>query len=404
MTSVREVQERILERISVLDALELSVSDAHGCVLSETVAAPEDLPPFATAAIDGFAMRSEDASGAESTPVSLTIVGEAGGASRFVGKLARGEAVRVSAGTALPEGVDAVVRAADVAVVGSSMAIGRSLRPGENVRPAGQDVAKGDPVMHEGQRVRGMDIGVLAALGKARVTVRPRPRVVVLPIGDDLCDPGQPLGPGLVRDSNSYLISAVTREAAAEPTRGGIVGNDASKITEKFKSFLPQADVFVTTGGVEEEDGHVRQAVMTLGEVDAYDPAIAPHATLLFGVVDERPVFGLPGDPVAALVVFELFVRPALLKMAGRTTLQRPEVEAVAEDSYEHEGGRTAYLGVRALRDGPSWRVRLSANQGPTLVSSMGGANALAVLGAEQRVVAPGDAVRLLLLEPLEGW
>lgn len=405
MLSAKEAQERILERIPVLDPLELSVSDAHGCVLAETVAAPEDLPAFTTAAVDGFALRSEDTATATTTPRSLTIIGEAAGGRPFAGRVAHGEAVRVSSGAAIPEGADAIVRTGDVAVVGSSMAIGRSMARGENVRPAGEDIARGELVMREGQRVRGMDVGVLAALGRARVLVRPRPRVVAFSTGDELRDPGHPMGPGLVRDSNSFTLSGMAREAGSETTRAGIVADDPDVLREKFQSFLPQADVFITTGGVAEgSDDHVRDVVSKLGRVDLWQVSVNPGAAIAFGEVEGRPFFGLPGNPVAVVVAFELFVRPALLKMSGRKTVYRPEVEATVEDAWRKEGGGETYLRVRAWRDEGGWSAQLAGKQGENIVSSVSGANAFAVLGSDRASLTPGDTVRLLLLEPLEGW
>jgi molybdopterin molybdotransferase len=405
MLSSREVQERILERISPLDALELPITEAHGCVLAETVAAPEDLPPFATAAADGFALRAEDTAAAGSNPVSMTIVGEAAGGRPFAGAVARGEAVRISAGAAIPDGADAVALPDAVAVVGSSMAIGRAVGGGDNIRPAGEDIREGEAVMEEGQRIRGMDVGVLAALGRPRVLVRPRPRVVAVATGDELREPSQPLGPGLVRDSNSFTVAGMAREAGAEPTRAGIVGDDTAALREKFQSFLPQADVFITMGGITStEKTFVREVFSKMGDVDFWPVAVRPGSTIAFGTIEGRPVFALPGNPVAVVVAFELFVRPALLKIAGRKTIFRPTVDALVEDGFRSEPGRESYVRVRAWRDEGGWRARMAGKQGPNIVSSVAGANAFALVGSDRSDVGAGDTVPLLLLEPLEGW
>jgi molybdopterin molybdotransferase len=405
MLSSREVQERILERIAALDPLEMPITEAHGCVLAEMVTAPEDLPPFATAAADGFAVRSEDTAAAASTPVSMTITGEAAGGRPFAGAVARGEAVRISAGAAIPDGADCVALPDAVAVVGSSMAIGRAVARGDNIRPAGEDIRAGEPVMEAGQRIRGMDVGVLAALGRARVLVRPRPRVVTVATGDELRDPSQALGPGLVRDANSFTVAGMAREAGAEPTRAGIAPDDTSALREKFQSFLPQADVFITTGGITAPDStHVREVFAKLGDVDFWPVAVRPGSTMAFGTIEGRPVFGLPGNPVAVVVAFELFVRPALLKIAGRKTVLRPQVEAVVEDGFASQSGHETYVRVRAWRDEAGWRARQSGVQGPNIVSSVAGANALAVVPADRPQIQAGESVTVMLLEPLEGW
>ena len=401
MLSAGDAQQRILERISPLDALELSITDAHGCVLAETVTAPEDLPPFPSAAADGFAIRSSDTSNAASTPVSLTIIGEAGAGRPFAARVTHGEAVRISGGASLPDGTDAVALRDDVAVVGSSMAIGKSIPAGNNVRPAGEDVAKGDPVMEEGQRIRGMDVGVLAALGRSRALVRPRPRVVTF----SAAEPGEGSGGSSSKESNSFTVAGMAREAGSEPTRGGIVAPELDVLHEKFQSYLPQADVFITAGGVTgDEGGPIRQVADKLGGIDLWTISCQPDMTIAFGAIQSRPLFALPENPVAATIAFELFCRPALLKMAGRRTVQRPEVTATVEDGCAHRPGREAYLRVRAWRDGAGWRARLAGRQGPSVISSVAGANAFAVIGAESTGVNPGDQVRLILLEPLEGW
>lgn len=403
MLTVSEAQQRILERMSVLDAIEMSITDAHGCVLAESVTAPEDLPPYASAALDGFAIRASDTSSAAQQAVSLTIIGEAATGRPFAGRVTHGEAVRISAGASLPDGTDTVTRKEDVAVVGSSMAIGRPITSGTNIRPSGEDVKKGDSIMSEGQRIRGMDVGVLAALGRSRVSVRPRPRVVVFSAGERLAEPGQPLGEGAVRESNSFALASMTREAGAEATRAGVVASTVEVIREKFHSYLPQADVFVSAGGIS-EDEPVRLAADGLGPFDVWELAVRPELRLGFGSIQSRPLFALPENPVAATLAFELLVRPALLKLGGRRTLHRPEVVATMEDGHDQRAGRESYLRVRAWRDDSGWRARLAGRQGPSVASSVSGANALAVVPPDKAGVSPGDQARLILLEPLEGW
>jgi molybdopterin molybdotransferase len=401
MLSVKEAQDRILQRISVLDPLELSVAEAHGCVLAETATAPEDLPATPSAAGDGFALRSEDTTSADAAPVSLTVIGEANAGRPFAGRVAFGETVRVTSGATLPDGSDAIVRKEDVAVVGSSMAIGRAVARGDNVRPAGQDVARGDPVMQEGQRIRGMDVGVLSALGRSRVLVRPRPRVVTFVTSDESGSAGEGGG----RDPSSYALAGMSREAGSEVTRGGSVPADTDVLREKFQSYLPQADVFITSGGLGEgPESHVRAAVEKLGSLDVWQIAVRPDTTIAFGDVQGRSFFALPAGPVGVIVAFELFVRPALLQLAGRQTVRRPEVDAVLDDAFEHQLGREAYLRVRAWRDESGWRAKLSGRQGPSVVSTVAGSNALAIVPSDKGAMQPGEHVRLILLEPLEGW
>lgn len=405
MLTVQEARRKILERIVPLEPLELVTGDAHGCVLAETVTAPEDFPPFPSSALDGYALRSDDTAEAARSPVSLTIVGEAAAGRPFAGRVGVGECVRVFTGAVIPEGADAVVGQEHVAVVGSSMAIGRAVRRGDALRRAGEDLARGDVVMREGQRLRGMDIGVLAALGRTRVAVRPRARAVVFSTGDELREPGQPLGPGLIRDSNSSTICGMAREAGATAVRAGIVRDDPATLQETFLSYAGHADAFITSGGVSVGDhDHVKTVLEKLGEVDFWRVAVKPGKPLAFGFVDGKPFFGLPGNPVAVAVTFELFVRPALLQMMGRRTLERPVVAAQFADEYKQDAGRETYLCVHAWREGPQWRAKLTGPQASNLVSSLSRANALAIMPADRTLLQPGDPVQLVLLEPLEGW
>lgn len=405
MLSVDEARRRILDRITPLEPLELATSEAHGCVLAEQVMALEDVPPFANSALDGYALRSEDTADTVRTPVSLTIIGEAAAGRPFAGRVAAGEAVRIYTGAVLPDGADAVIGQEEVAAVGSSMAVGRVVNAGEAVRPAGDDLARGALVLEQGQRLRGMDVGVLAALGRSRVLVRPRARAVVFSTGDELREPGQSLGPGQIRDSNSYTLLSMAQESGASAVRAGIVRDDTTALHDTFLSFLPQADLFVTSGGVSVgEHDLVRAVLEKLGEVEFWRVAVKPGKPLAFGFIEGRPFFGLPGNPVAVAVTFELFVRPALLKMMGRRTIERPRVEATIQDNFRQQPGRETYLAVRAWRDGGSWRAKLTGKQGSHMISSLAKANALAVLPADKASLSPGDRVSLVLLEPLEGW
>lgn len=405
MLSVDDARRRILDAVPVLEPLELAVTEAHGCVLADAVTAPEALPAFPNSALDGYAVRSADTTGADRSPVGFTVVGEAAAGRPFDGRVDSGEAARIFTGAPIPEGADAVVAQEEVAVVGSSMAVGRVVRSGEAVRPAGEDVARGDVVLEGGQRLRGMDVGVLASLGRSRVTVRPRVRAIAFSTGDELREPGQPLGPGQIRDSNSFTLVGMAREAGATAVRVGIVRDDPAALEETILSYLPQADVFLTSGGVSVgEHDYVKGVLEKLGEIDFWRVAVKPGKPLAFGFVEGRPFFGLPGNPVAVAVTFELFVRPALLKMMGRRTLLRAQVDAVLEDEIRQEPGRETYLRVRAWRGEDGWRARLTGRQGSNILSSLSRANAFAIIPPDRSTILPGERVRLLLLEPLEGW
>lgn len=405
MLTVDEARDKILAAIGPLDPIELPLSEVAGCVTASDVIATEDLPTFPSSAMDGFAVRSSDTASAHTAPLGLSVVGESAAGRPFDGRVASGEAVRIFTGAAIPEGADAVIPQEDVAAVGSSVAIGRPVQPGTFVRPAGQDVRVGETVIGAGRRLRGMDVGVCAALGRTRVEVHPRPRVLVLSNGDELREPGVPLTPGLVRDSNSYALSGMVREAGLDAVRLGIVGDSPNLLREKITHHLPQADCFLISGGVSVGDhDHVREVVEQMGSIEFWKVAVKPGKPIAFGLIDGRPFFGLPGNPASAVVTFELFVRPALLRMAGRRVIRRPETPAILEDAAPGDKARETWLRVSARRTSDGFRAVLAGGQGSNLVGSIARCNALACIPAGTEAVRAGDQVRLMLLDSSEDW
>lgn len=404
LLSVDEAREKIVNSLTPLEPLELPIAEAQGCVLADAVLAPEDVPPFPSSAIDGFALRASDTAAASSSPVGLTVVGEASTTGAYAGRLAAGEAVRIVAGASIPEGADTVVTPDDVAVVGSSLAVGKPIPPGMHVNAAGGDVRAGTALLDAGQRIRGMDLGVLSALGMTRARVHPKPRAVVFSTGDELVDPGAVSKPGQVRDSNSYMLCGMVREAGGSPVRVGIVPEDPDKLRELFLSYLPQADLFLTTGGVGASRNHVPTVVQQLGSLDFWQVNVKPGKSLAFGNVSGRPIFGLPTNPAAAAISFELFVRSAILRMGGRRMLRRPEVVAFAHSPLINNSGCEMFIRVRTWRDEVGWRAAPVGPQDASPVSATGRTNALAAIPGDVETIPAGGEVRLILLEPLEGW
>jgi molybdopterin molybdotransferase len=312
LLSIDEALARVLARVQPLEAEEADVAEAAGRVLAEAALAAVDLPPFPSSAMDGFALRAAD------TPGTLAVVGHVAAGSPSGRPLGAGEAMAISTGGVVPDGADAVVPIEDVETRDSTVAVAAAVSRLANVRPRGGDLAAGDPVVPAGTRLGAAQVGALAAAGVARVRCARRPRVAVLVTGSELRGPGEPLGPGEIHDSNGVILAAQIASAGGEAKRLPAVRDDEAATREAIARGL-EADVLVTTGGVSVgEHDLVRSVESELGLEEVFwGVAVRPGKPIAFGVRGRTLAFGLPGNPVSALVGFELFVRPALLALQG---------------------------------------------------------------------------------------
>jgi molybdopterin molybdotransferase len=371
--SVDEALDRILARVGPLDAERLDLMDGLGATLAEDVAADQDVPPFRNSAMDGYAVRGADV---VTAPVKLTVVGDiAAGAvpSRGVGL---GEAMRIMTGAPMPDGADTVVRVEDTDNRTDTVTITAATKPGTSVRAAGEDLKRGEMILTRGTMLRPAELGVLATMGRPMVSVIKRPRVAVLSTGDELVDVDADLKPGQIRDANRYSLAAAARAAGATPIPLGIVRDTADDLRRALRDAARQADVIVTSGGVSVGDhDHVKPVVDELGSMDFWSIAIRPGRPLAFGEIDGTLIFGLPGNPVSCLLGFELFVRPALLKMAGRRLLHRPRVIATLDDTLDTPPGLRFF--ARGIYDATTSTVRTTGPQGSGILRSMALANCL---------------------------
>ena len=402
LVALDEYRRALLSRIVPLEPIALGLLEAHGCVLAEDVTAPADVPAVANSAMDGYAVRAADAGeGAE-----LAVIGEvAAGQVPEVG-IVEGQAVRIMTGAPLPDGADAVVPFEVAEESHERVRVRVAAASGTNVRPAGEDVSAGDPVLRAGRRLRAADVGMCAAVGRSRVLVHPRPRVVVLSTGDELQDPDEAPRPGGVRDSNSYALTALTREAGATAFRMPTVPDDRRQLREAFEGALAHADLLVTSGGV--SAGHydyVKEVLAELGDVTFSKVGMQPGMPQAFGFlgagVHQVPCFGLPGNPVSAYVSFEVFVRPALRRLQGRTDLNRPRVTAVFDNDVTSPAHKVSFLRVTLRRDDGVWRAVPTGPQGSGILRSLVDADGLAEVPADVTRLAAGErAVVHLLVDP----
>ena len=403
MISVADHLARILSVVEPLSPLQLGLMDAHGCVLTEDVVAEAALPGFDNSSHDGYAVRRDDVLGAsETSPVVLPVTGDVAAGPASPLRVQPGVCVRIMTGAMMPAGADAVVPLEWTDGGISSVSITRVPDAGAYIRRVGEDVTVGETVLTAGTYLGAAQLGIAAAVGRSRLMVRPRPRVVVVSTGSELVEAGQPLSPGRIVDSNSPALTAAALEAGAIAYRVGIVPDDPRTLAATLEDQLVRADVLVTSGGVSVGAYDVVKEVLSrLGTVQFDKVAMQPGMPQGFGTIgpDSTPVFGLPGNPVSALVSFEAFVRPALRKMLGATPLERPRVTAVTTRALTSPAGKRSFLRVQLEVTKGAYVVTPVSGAGSHLLAGMARANALAVLPEEVEKVAAGDAVEVLVLE-----
>ena len=405
LVTVGDARERVLSQVQPLAPLRLPLTDAYGCVVSEDVVATHDLPEFASSAMDGFAVRASDVAGATPTqPRELKIVGRALIGHEPEGTVGAGEAMHIATGAPVPAGADVVVPIENAVVEGDELV--RLLdgpAPGTHVRPRGEDVHEGDVLIPSGKRLGAPELGLLASAGHPTPLVHPRPRVVVLSTGDELVSPTETPGFGKVRDANSFMIFAALREMGAMPVMAGIVRDDVESLRDTIFSFEIQADAFVSSGGVSVgERDVVKAAFFRRGEVDFYKVAMQPGMPQGFGQVEGKPYFGLPGNPVSVFVSVEVFVRPAIMKMMGRSHLFRPEVTATLTDEVRGPRGKLQFARVEVRRDRGTWSATPTGARGSNLISTVARANGLAMIPAGTEGAPAGSSVKVMLFRSSE--
>ncbi|MFJ8693618.1 molybdotransferase-like divisome protein Glp [Streptomyces roseolilacinus] len=426
--TVDEHLEDILATVHPLDPIELQLPDAQGCVLVEDVTVPVALPPFDNSSMDGYAVRVADVAGAsEEFPAVLTVVGDVAAGGDGLPEVGPGQAARIMTGAPLPPGAEAVVpvewtdggtgggaatgmRAASAAPEGAGGEV-RVHRPAEaraHVRARGSDVAAGDLALAAGTVLGPSQIGLLAAIGRGTVRVRPRPRVVVLSTGSELVQPGTELGPGQIYDSNSFALAAAARDAGAIAYRVGAVTDDAETLRATIEDQLVRADLLVTTGGVSVGAYDVVKEALSASS-DADEPgggvefrrlAMQPGKPQGFGSVgpDHTPLLALPGNPVSSYVSFELFVRPAIRALMGLRDLHRPRARAVlsAAGPLSSPAGKRQFL--RGTYDAQAGTVAPVGGAGSHLIAALAQADALIVVPEDATRVEPGTELEVVLI------
>jgi molybdopterin molybdotransferase len=401
MISVEAHLADILSTVRRLTPIQLAISETEGCVLAEDVAASRPLPPFDNSAMDGYAVVAADvAEASKDTPVTLRVSGEVAAGDTGAYAVTPGSCLRITTGAKLPAGADAVVPVEDTDGGVAQVAIKTAVTAGDSVRYSGGDARQGEVLLRAGARLSPLQIAVLAASGRARAEVYPRPRVAVLSTGDELTDPGRPLAPGKIWDSNSYMLTAAAREAGCLAYRQGPIPDDPLEMLPAIEDQLLRADLIVTSGGVSMGGEHdvVKETLSRLGTVSFRKVAMQPGMPQGFGTIGEdgTPIFTLPGNPVSAYVSFQLFVRAALGALQGQPDRRLPAVPATVTGPLRSPPGRRSYL--RGMLDAAEGTVVPLTGQGSHQVATLGRANALIVVPEWVVHMNEGDSVEVLVL------
>ncbi|MFC7326659.1 gephyrin-like molybdotransferase Glp [Marinactinospora rubrisoli] len=407
MKSVERHVSDVLELVEPLAPIELDLVRAHGTVLAESVTSTVSLPAFDNSSMDGYAVVAQDVAAASpDLPVELPVVADIAAGDPGAYAIRSGMCARIMTGAPMPAGATAVVPVEWTDGGVARVAVHRPVRTGNAVRRAGEDVEKGTRVLRGGVRIGAAEAAVLAAVGRKAVPVRPRPRVVVLSTGAELVEPGEPIGPGQIWESNSYMLAAAVLDAGCVAYRHGFVADDPATVLGTLDDLLVRADLVITTGGVSMGAYDVvKEALARLGTVRFEKVAMQPGMPQGFGTIGDpaTPIITLPGNPVSAFVSFHLFVLPVLRRLRGMPPEPLPTVRArlLAPVPSSPPGRRSflrATLEYDRSADGPGYAVRPATRQGSHQLSALAEANALLVVPEEVTELAEGDVAEVLRL------
>ncbi|MBA3743382.1 gephyrin-like molybdotransferase Glp [Sporichthya sp.] len=406
MRSVEEQLVHILGQLAPMPGLEVQLQEAQGCLLAQEVVAPLDLPPWDNSAMDGYAVRIADVTGASPEfPAELDVIDDiaAGAVSHRVVK--PGTCARIMTGAPVPEGTEAIVAVEQTDRGTRRVKIETESSEGQFIRLRGSDVSTGQLLLPAGTELGSAQIGMLAAIGVSRVEVHPRPRVVVISTGSELVEPGQPLGPGQIYESNSYMLAAAAREAGAVAYRIGMVHDDEELVLSTIEEQTSRADLIVTSGGVSAGAYDVVKGVLSrLGTVEFGGIKMNPGKPQGFGFIGGEafgsgvPIFTLPGNPVSSYVSFEVFVRPAIRRLRGLAPERRAITQATISTDLSSPGGKTQFARGWVVPSGAYGlpEVRPVGGAGSHLLAGLATSNCFIVIGEDVTEVKAGEQVDIM--------
>ncbi len=415
LITVEDALSRILKNIAPVQEETVPLVQSFGRVLSQPIVSTINVPPFANSAMDGYAVIAADTQSAtRQSPVTLKIIDNIPAGETSTKEVTPGTAARIMTGAPMPAGANAVIRFEETSeyipangLADDDVLLYGPVKNGDNVRLAGEDIKSGQTILEAGHKLRPQDVGVLAAIGQAEVPVYCRPRIAILATGDELVSINEPIGPGKIRNSNEYVQAAMVEKYGAEPIMLGIARDTVEDLTAKIKEGLAQnVDLFLTSAGVSIGDFDMVKTVLSdEGEMQFWQVAIKPGKPLAFGMLHhsgthkQTPLIGLPGNPVAAMVAFEVFARPAILKLAGKTNWEKPAIKATLDEDVTNSG-RRHYMRAFYYAHKDGYRVTTRGSgvtvQGSGILTSMVWANGL--------VVIPDNVTHLPKGSPIDVW
>ena len=411
MISVEQAFEKILSYAPVLEPEQAPILDTLGQVLAEDIFSDINIPPLDNAAMDGYAIRARDTAEAGSkTPAVLRVIDTVIAGAISTKEVAPGTAIRIMTGAPVPKGADAVVRFEDTdeterkGAAQNEIGVLCKLKPGANIRRAGEDVVKDSLILKKGTVIRPAEVGVLASLGKSKAPVIRRPVVAVLATGNELVEVGKPLPPGRIYNSNTYSVAALVKRYGGIPKILGIALDTEKSLIEKLRQGQ-DADMLITSGGVSAGDyDMVKDVLAKEGKITFWTVRMKPGKPLAFGTIKggkgrSIPHLGLPGNPVSSMVTFELFARPAIFKMMGKKNFAKPAVEATLEEPIANTDGRRVFVRTIVEKRGGQFYARLTGPQGSGILTSMSLANGLVVIPEDKAEVKAGEVVNVMMLD-----
>ncbi len=408
--TVAEALQIVLAGVSVLPAEETPILEALGRVLAQPVVAADSLPPFANSSMDGYALRAADVgSASKQSPVQLAVVGDVAAGNVLARHVEPGAAVRIMTGAPLPAGADAVVPVEDTneswreaeRPLPTHIQISRAVQPGDYVRGIGEDIRAGQIVLNKGHLLRPQEIGVLASLGVSQVQVVRRPRVAVLATGDELLPVEATLQPGKIRNSNGYAQTSQVNALGAVPLFLGIARDSEADVRTKLQMGIEAgADLFISSAGVSVGAYDVVKSVLEqAGQVGFWRVRMRPGKPLAYGTYAGIPYLGLPGNPVSAMVSFERFARAAILKMAGHTRLERPQIPVRLLDAIDSDGRESYVRAVVARDEKGAYVAQTTGSQGSHIMTSLVQANALLIVPEGVTHFAAGEGITAWMID-----
>lgn len=402
MISVEEALERILGHIERLEEEEKPTLECLGQVLSQDIYSPLDIPPHDNSAMDGYAVRIED----KDAYPSLDVIGGVAAGEFPTQKVGAGQAIRIMTGAPIPCGADTVVPFEDtdepeqVHKKPSRITIKGKVERGENIRCRGEDIQKGMLILPRGRIIHPPQVGVLASVGLSQVPVVRRPMVSIIATGDELIEAGQPLSPGKIYDANTYTIATQVRCYGGIPQVLGIGHDLPSSLNQKIDEGIRNSDMLITSGGVSVGDYDIVKDILAhRGKIEFWTVRMKPGKPLAFGVIQGVPHLGLPGNPVSSMIVSELFVRPAILKLMGKDISPRPTIQAVIEDNVVNTDNRRIFTRVVVTKSNGQYHAKLTGPQGSGILTSMARASGLAIIPEDVSAIRKGDLIQVQLLD-----